>query len=87
MVQLLDHVAELAHDLSDLTWLLDACLPENALVMGRDRVLRELENGPIGGGVPLENDADHELHGEPDERFVFWSLNVDSIGQLDDLLQ
>ena len=87
MVKLLDHVAELAHDLSDLARLLDAGLSENVLVVGGNSVLRELEDCPIGGGVPLENDANHKLHGEPDKRFVLCSLNVYGSRQLDYLLQ
>lgn len=37
--------------------------------------------------MPLEDDADHELHAETDERLVLWPLDVDCVGQLDDLLQ
>ena len=66
-MQLLDHVAELAHDLSDLARLLDASLSENVLIVGRNRVLRELEDRPIRGRVSLENDADHEFHREPNK--------------------
>jgi hypothetical protein len=65
VVNLLNHLLELGHDLDFFCFLADARLREDGLDGFRNNLGLELELARLG--LPLEDDADEQLHAESDD--------------------
>lgn len=87
VVNLLDHLLELGHDFKSLTLLGDSSLVEHAHDWLGDHTRAELEVRPFGGGLAFEDDADQELHAQPDDGLLIAAVDLDGVGQLNNFLQ
>ena len=76
VVDLLDHLLELAHYGLNLAWVRYASLVEDRLVLSRLYVGAELE---VLSRLPFEDDADEQLHAKTDDAFFIWVIDINSI--------
>jgi len=76
VVDLLDHLLELAHNGLNLAWVRYTSLVEDRLVLSRLNIGAELE---VLSRLPFEDDADQQLHAKTDDAFFIWVININSI--------
>ena len=87
VVYLLDHLLELGHYFESLPFLCDSSLIEDAHDWFRDHARAELEMRPFGRGLAFEDDADQQLHAQPDDGLFFAAVDLDGVRQLNYFLQ
>lgn len=85
VVDFLNHLLELGHNLHLLCFLADASLREHTLNWFRNDLGRKLECRH--GRLSLEDNADQELHAQSNDGFLLCAVDVNCVGQLNHLLE
>jgi hypothetical protein len=85
VVDFLNHLLELGHNLHLLCFLADASLRKHTLDWLRNDLGRKLEC--LCGRLALEDNADQELHAQSNDGFLLCAVDINCVGQLNHLLE
>ena len=85
VVDFLNHLLELGHNLHLLCFLADARLRKHTLNRLRNDLGRKLECRH--GRLSLEDDTDQELHAQSNDGFLLCAVDINCVGQLNHLLE